>query len=100
MGLVHEMDETKGGVKLQEAHDECPEDIRGFIFNGRKPIRWHRLADFQSLSIKLIGEAIVRAMPMRTDQRRQRSRNMSRKECTRGDELYFAGDVTLSGLEF
>ena len=62
--LVHEADPAKGGISLQLAMDECPEDIRSFVFQGRTPIRWHRVVVFQRYSLKLIAEALLLGCPM------------------------------------
>ena len=35
--LIHEVDRNKGGATLQELKDECPEDLRAAVFEGRPP---------------------------------------------------------------
>uniref|UniRef100_A0A7S0J4D0 TIR domain-containing protein n=1 Tax=Calcidiscus leptoporus TaxID=127549 RepID=A0A7S0J4D0_9EUKA len=84
--LVHEADPAKGGIPLRLAMDECPEDIRGFVFRDRAPIRWHRVVDFQRYSLKLIGEALLRGCPMYLG-----------KDSL---ELYFPGEIRCEELRF
>tara|TARA_B100000795_G_scaffold74807_1_gene53059 strand:- start:1167 stop:3974 length:2808 start_codon:yes stop_codon:yes gene_type:complete len=62
--LVNEADKTKGGQAVAKARAECPEDLRAPIFDGRNPITWLRIADFQLLSLKLICHEILSATPL------------------------------------
>jgi len=49
--LVLETDETKGGFALADAREECPEELRDFVFGAsgdeRAVIPWHRITIFQ-----------------------------------------------------
>ena len=45
--LVHEEQEDKGGGPLEALQAECPEDMRGKIFDMRKPITFHRISHSQ-----------------------------------------------------
>ena len=67
IALVH--DPVRGGATLDFIRDEeCPDELRGPVFgHGRRPvIEWHRIADFQQVSIKLLAEQIVLAQPAAT----------------------------------
>ena len=48
--------------------DECPEDhegvlMRGPIFDGREVIEWHRIKDFQIISLKLLAYQLLLGCP-------------------------------------
>uniref|UniRef100_A0A7S4BYN7 TIR domain-containing protein n=2 Tax=Chrysotila carterae TaxID=13221 RepID=A0A7S4BYN7_CHRCT len=58
--LVHEADLSKGGITLEDSRAECPEKLRSYVFKDRNIIRWHRIADFQKLSLKLIADGMLR----------------------------------------
>lgn len=63
--LVHEGDETHGGLTLEAVKLECPERLRAAVFspaNGM-PIDWHRIHDFQVLSLRLLAEGTLRGTP-------------------------------------
>jgi len=65
--LVHESDEGKGGQPLDSFVAGCTAKgiDSGYLFGGQWPIvAWHRVADFQLLSLRLITEAAVGAMPI------------------------------------
>ena len=56
--LVHDPD--KGGAPLATIRDEeCPSDMRGSIFDGRPVIQWHRIHEFQLVSLKLLAEQLL-----------------------------------------
>lgn len=76
--LVHEENLNKGGLPLEASVQECPVELRGYVFGAaaggagedapatsppRTPITWHRYTDFQRLSLKLIAEQILLASP-------------------------------------
>ena len=45
---VHEADPRKVGATLTEMRDkDCPPELRDAVFGGKKPVLWHRIADFQ-----------------------------------------------------
>ena len=49
-----------GGVQLEAARTECPEDIRAFIFGGREPIRFaDKLARVREASEHVHGNLCV-----------------------------------------
>ena len=61
---VWEADTTKGGAPLEEIRDrECPADLQELVFDGTETVQWHRLADFQLVSLKLIAEQMLIASP-------------------------------------
>jgi hypothetical protein len=61
--LVHEQQEEKGGGPLETMRMECREEMRSYVFNGRTPITWHRIAHYQNLTLKLIATEMLRHGP-------------------------------------
>jgi len=60
--LVH--DPVKGGAKLDFIRDEeCPEELRPPIFHERSVIEWHRIKDFQLVSLKLLAQQLLLGCP-------------------------------------
>jgi hypothetical protein len=47
--------------------EECPSDVRG-IFDERDVIPWHRLYDFQLVSLKLLAEQLLLGCPGQVNQ--------------------------------
>ena len=63
--LVH--DPVRGGAKLDFiVMEECPLELRGAIFDGRHVIEWHRIKDFQLVSLKLLAEQLLLGSPVYT----------------------------------
>ena len=54
-------DPVRGGAELEVLkHEECPDELRGPIFDdGRHVIEWHRIRDFQLVSLKLLAEQLL-----------------------------------------
>ena len=65
--LVHEEQEGKGGGPLEALQAECPEDMRGKIFERRKPITFHRISHFRNLTLKLIATEMLQCSPRYLD---------------------------------
>ena len=82
--LVHETDQGKGGLPLDESRVECPAEMRNVLFTystraadggaatpveqpgaatARQVVAWHRVRDFQLLSLRLICSEILHATP-------------------------------------
>jgi len=63
--FVWEADDAKGGAPLRYLRDhECPQDLVEVIFkDNEKIIQWHRVIEFQLLSLKKIAEAALLASP-------------------------------------
>jgi hypothetical protein len=61
--LVHEQQEEKGGGPLETMRMECREEMRSYVFDGRTPITWHRIAHYQMLTLKLIATEMLRHGP-------------------------------------
>ena len=63
--LVHEADEAKGGGPLPMIKQECASkrpEMAEVLFNEEQLIvPWHRVADFQLLTLRIIAERIVAA---------------------------------------
>ena len=58
IALVHDGD--KAGMSVGDIRrDECPDDLRSSIFDGRDVIEWHRIKEFQLISLKLLAEQLV-----------------------------------------
>ena len=56
--LVQEADENKGGGTLEELRAECPKDLQAAVFEASWRLAvWHRIEDFQLVSLKIIAEA-------------------------------------------
>jgi hypothetical protein len=60
--LVHERQVKMGGGTLGDLQAECPTDVRGQIFL-RVPITWHRISQYQNLTLKLIATEMLRQSP-------------------------------------
>jgi len=85
--LVH--DPVRGGAKLDFIRDEeCPDELRGAIFDGRDVIEWHRIKDFQMVSLKLLAEQLLFGCPH------------FQEESVRGLPLYIPGELTGRRLAF
>ena len=64
--LVH--DAVRGGEKLSVIRDqECPDELRHAVFEGREVIEWHRIKDFQLVSLKLVAEQMIMGLPHGAD---------------------------------
>ena len=58
LALVH--DPVRGGATLESIkNDECEEGLQR-IFKDRKVIIWHRIKEFQEVSLKLLAQQIIR----------------------------------------
>ena len=55
--LVHETDENKGGAPLDRLRSECAAEVRQYVFGSEASpsdvIPWHRISDFQLVSLRL-----------------------------------------------
>lgn len=59
--LVHEQQEDKGGGPLDVIKAECREnEMRTAVFDGRTTIAWHRVSQYQNLTLKLIATEMLR----------------------------------------
>ena len=62
IALMH--DNVRGGAALDFLRDdECPTELRGPIFDGRDVIEWHRIKDFQLVSLKQLAEQLLLGCP-------------------------------------
>lgn len=50
-------------MTVEAIRDECPEELRTPIFYGRDIIPWHRIQDFQRVSLKLLAEQLLFGCP-------------------------------------
>jgi len=62
--LVQEADPAKGGGTLQELRAQCPEVLQPEIFDsGWAQTTWHRIDEYQRVSLKIISEALLLCSP-------------------------------------
>ena len=67
LALVH--DPVRGGAALDFIRDEeCPDELRSAVFDGRDVIEWHRIKDFQMVSLKLLAEQLLLGCPHLVEQ--------------------------------
>jgi len=59
--LMHDGD--KALLTIDGLKAECPAELLGPIFDGRDVIEWHRVRDFQLVSLKLLAEQILLGTP-------------------------------------
>jgi len=84
--LVHETDPIKGGLPLSESKMECPSDLFDYVFaENREVIRWHRVIEYQLVSIKQIALHVLVACP-----------GIIQKQLTLG--VYFPSELTCSEM--
>ena len=60
---VHERESTRGGASLTELWAEAATNQLEFECLEHEVIPWHRVADYQLLSLELIAERLVASMP-------------------------------------
>ena len=64
MALLHESDPTHGGAPLAFLVAECPDDLRESLFSSDRPVTpWHRVRDFQLVSLKSLARELLLATP-------------------------------------
>jgi len=66
--LVHEVDPGKGGAPLETLMSDCPDEACDAVFGGKeRPSRdiivWHRISDFQLISLKMVAARLLHATP-------------------------------------
>ena len=59
--LVRETDAVHGGLSLAELKHQCPPEMRERVFKYPH-IGWQRIKDFQLVSLRWVGEALLRAL--------------------------------------
>ena len=86
---VHEREMNRGGEPLEVLRTDCESKGRDAeaIFDHQPIIPWHRVADFQQLSLVLIAERLLAACPEYTNVRTQ-------------PRLYVRGEVRRQLLTF
>ena len=99
LSLVH--DPVRGGGSLKSiSNDECPTEYYDHILTGRPVITYHRIKDFQVVSIKLLAQDVLLNSPAfaRKDSWLQRE---SEKEANILEvQLALPGELTRKGLSF
>ena len=62
LSLVH--DPVRGGASLEGIEAECPIEMRGDMFSPHRPvITFHRIKDFQMVSLRLLAEDLLLGCP-------------------------------------
>ena len=65
--LVNEVNQAKGGAPLAQLREECPEDVRDYVFGPpdapREVIQWRRIQSFQLKALELITEETLHHLP-------------------------------------
>ena len=61
--LVLVFDPDKGGAPLPRVKEECPLDLVEKVFEGRRVHEWHRVKEFQLISLKQITEQMLLGLP-------------------------------------
>ena len=62
LSLVH--DPVPGGASLEGIEAECPIEMRGDMFSPHRPvITFHRIKDFQMVSLRLLAEDLLLGCP-------------------------------------
>lgn len=65
---IHEVDPTKNGALLDTLEIICPRKYEDFLFpDDKPPISWHRLREFQLVSLSQIAEQLLLASPRYKD---------------------------------
>mmetsp|Transcript_10259 Transcript_10259/g.27318 ORF Transcript_10259/g.27318 Transcript_10259/m.27318 type:complete len:316 (+) Transcript_10259:108-1055(+) len=65
--LVRERDKDHGGLDADLLRKQCPVEIKDRIFS-RPLIEWHRIGEFQVVSLRQIGQALIKPLiPERCD---------------------------------
>ena len=58
-------DAVRGGEKLDViVMEECPKELREPIFDQNAVIEWHRIKDFQLVSLRLLAEQLLLGCPV------------------------------------
>ena len=91
--LVHEADPKKGGSTLSALRGDCqvsrPDKV-GLVFTeDAQVVTWHRVAEYQRLSLKLIAERMLQASP-----------SFAGRTFAQGAMLYMPGEVALHTMHF
>jgi hypothetical protein len=104
VAAVHEADEGRGGAPLATLRTDCISKKRATfrIFDAAPIIQWHRIYDFQLLSLKLIAERIVRATPDLVEFSQQFTSVVSpaKTEIGKRSELFSSAEITRSAVAF
>jgi len=86
--LVHESDVARGGASLDKLRADCESRGRMAVFEkGGDVIPWHRVSDFQLLTLKMLAARMLHCMPAYA------SKNKPPK-------LYLPGELSLQTLDF
>ena len=101
LALVH--DPVRGGATLETIKaNECPLELQG-IFKDHKIIEWHRIKDFQVVSLKLLASELLLACPGYDTQYRAsyyEDREGDRKqEKTLYSDIHVPGEITEATLK-
>ena len=87
-------DPVRGGAPLKIIQEEeCPDELRASIFDGRKIIEWHRIKDFQLISLKLIASELLSSCPGYKEEYEDQGKALIQ-------DIYVPGEITDTPLVF
>ena len=77
---VHEVTASHGGEPLERLAEQCPEQYRHWLFEEHRQriVPWHRIKDFQLVTLKLIAASMLHAMPDATRDQQAFDNNSTR----------------------
>ena len=111
---VHEVTASHGGEPLERLAEQCPEQYRDWLFeeHSRRIVPWHRIKDFQLVTLKLIAASMLHAMPDATrdhlaldrnstmDSDPKEARSSSSKEPLTIDDISIPGEISKAEFRF
>ena len=87
-------DPVRGGAPLKTIQEEeCPDELRASIFDGRKIIEWHRIKDFQLISLKLIATELLSSCPGYKEEYEDQGKALIQ-------DIFVPGEITQTSLVF
>jgi len=85
--LVHETNMSKGGLPLDQLRANCQSKDRMAVFEkGSEVLPWHRVSEFQLLTLQMIAARVLHRMPLYASLQEP-------------PKLYLSGDISTQPLE-
>lgn len=103
LALVY--DPVRGGATLKYIQEEeCPVELK-VMFEGRKVIEWHRIKDFQLVSLKLLAAELLFSCPgyeklYCASCRADNDSALSLENKTLYEDIYVPGEITEKQFKF
>ena len=98
LSLMH--DPVRGGATLKTIiEEECLEEVRGYVFDDRPVITFHRIRDFQVVTMKLLAQQVLRECPNFKSVHAS-SRQLTAEAVTLSVQLTLRGEVSRKKLVF